>query len=221
MSIVIVPAREFLVRVGGFIPNLLGVLIILVVGWIIAKLVREIVTRGLKLIKLDDISKKAKISSILIKGDIKYSLSELIGIAFYWFIILIVLMAAINALGLTVTASLLNRVIAYVPNVIAAMFVLALGLFLANFLASIVYTAANNAGLPQSKMISQIVQVVITVFVVVVMLEQLRVAVRLITFTLEIIVAAIGLGCALAFGLGCKDIANKSMQDFLGSFKKK
>jgi len=220
-SIILVPLREVLTRVGNFIPTLAGVLVILIGGWLVAKFVQKIVVRVLKAVKLDTASEKARIDSLLAKGDIKYDLSELIGMLLYWLVMLIVFMAAINALGLAITADLLNRVIAYIPNVIAAVFILVLGIFFASLLASIVHTAASNAGITQARFISQLVQVTIIVFAVVIVLEQLGVAANVVRFTLQAIIAALALATGLSFGLGCKDIAAKAMQNMLDKLKKK
>lgn len=220
-SIILVPLKQVLTRVGNFIPTLVGVLVILIGGWLIAKFIQKLVVQVLKALKLDAASEKTRITALLAKGDVKHDLSELIGILLYWLMMLIVFMAAVNALGLTITADLLNRVIAYIPNVIAAVFILVLGIFFATLLASIVHTAASNAGITQAKFISQLVQIVIIVFASVIVLEQLGVAASVVKFTLQAIIAAIALGSAIAFGLGCKDMAAKSMQDALNKLKKK
>lgn len=220
-SVIVVPVREVLTRVGNFIPTLVGVLIILIGGWLIAKFIQKIVSRVLKTLKLDDVSEKARISDILKKGEIKQSLSELLGLMLYWLLMLIVVMAAVNALGLTVAADLLNRVIAYLPNVIAAVFILVLGIFFSTLMASIVHTTATNAGVTQARILSQFVQAIIVIFASVIVLEQLGVAASIVVFTLQAIIAAVALGAAIAFGTGCKDIAAKTMQDALGKLKKK
>jgi len=220
-SIIVVPVREMLMRVGNFVPTLAGILIILVGGWLIAKFIQRLVVQVLKALKLDAASEKIHITTLLAKGDIKYDLSELVGILLYWLMMLIVFMAAVNALGLTVTAALLNRVIAYIPNVIAAVFILVLGIFFATLLASIVKTAASNAGITQAKFISQLVQVIIIVFASVIVLEQLGVAASLVKFSLQALIGSVALGSAIAFGLGCKEIAGKAAQDAISKLKKK
>lgn len=218
-SIVLVPLKEVLVRVGNFIPTLAGVIIILIGGWLVAKLVQKVAVKVLETLKLDVASEKARIHSLLSKGGIDYSLSELIGVLLYWLIMLIVIMAAVNALGLTVTAALLNSIIAYMPNVIAAVFILVLGIFFANLLESVIRTVANNAGIAQAKLLGQVAQTIIVVFAVVAALEQLGIAVRVIAFTLQALIVGVALGGALAFGLGCKDMAAKTMKDLLDKFK--
>ena len=215
------PARSVLAQIGQFVMNILLVLIILIVGWIISKLIRTVVTKALRMVKIDELSDRIGLEALLEKGSIGYSLSELIGIICYWLALLVTFMVAINAIGLTIAADLLNKVVLYIPNVIAAIFILILGMFAATILKNIVLTAANNAGVSQGKVLAKAVEVVIIVFTVFVGLEQLNIGIRITELTLGILLASIGLGLALAFGLGCKDIAGKFVDDFIDKLKKK
>jgi hypothetical protein len=215
------PARTVLAQIGQFLINGLLVIIILIIGWVLSRLVRTIVTKGLRMIKLDELSERIELDSLLEKGGISYSLSELVGIVCYWLAILIAFMVAINAVGLTIAADLLNKVVLYIPNVIAAMFILILGMFIATLLRNIIQTAANNAGLAQGKLLSKIAVIIVNTFAVFVALEQLEIGIRVTQLTLNILLGSVGLGLALAFGLGCKDIAAKVVSDFLEKTKSK
>lgn len=215
------PLRTILAQIGQFVTGALLVIVILIIGWLIAKFIKALVMNGLRLVKLDKLSDRIELDQLLEKGGIKYSLSELIGVMCYWLAMLITFMVAINAVGLTIAADLLNKVVLYIPNVIAAIFILILGMFVATLLKNIVQTAANNAGLSHAKLLSDIVGVVIIAFVTLVALEQLNIAIKITELTLAIILGSVGLGVALAFGLGCKDIAGKFMNDFVESLKKK
>ena len=213
------PVKAMLIKIWSYIPVIVGVILILIVGWLIAKLIESIVVRLLKAVRLDVASDKAGISNILAQGDIKATLSELLGAIIYWLVMLVVLVTALNALNLTVAADLLGRLVEYVPNIIAAIFVLVLGSFLASFVAAIVRTSASNAGIEKAKLLGQIAQTVLVIFAVVMAVEQLRIATALIALAVNVILAAIGLGIALAFGLGCKDIG-KYMSDLLNKMKR-
>lgn len=219
--ILLEPARVVLAQIGQFLVNILLVIIILIIGWIISKAIKVVVTKGLRTIKLDELSDRIGLEALLEKGGIGYSLSELVGIICYWLAILVTFMVAINAVGLTVAADLLNKVVLYIPNVIAAIFILILGMFAATLLKNLVQTAANNAGLSQSKLLSKTVEVIIAAFVVFVALEQLGIGIRITELTLSIVLGSVGLGLALAFGLGCKDIAGKYIDDVIDKLKKR
>jgi len=215
------PARTVLAQIGQFLVSILLVIVILIIGWIISKVIKVVVTKGLRALKLDELSDRIELETVLEKGGIGYSISELIGIICYWLGILVTFMVAINAIGLTIAADLLNRVVLYIPNVIAAIFILILGMFAATVLKNIVVTAANNSGVAHGKLLGKIIEIIIVAFAVFVGLEQLQVGTNITQLIIGIALGSMGLGLALAFGLGCKDIIGKMAGDFLDRLKKK
>lgn len=215
------PAKIMLAQIGQFVVNVLLVMVILLIGWLIAKVIRSIVEKLLKSIKIDELSSRIELEGVLTKGGIKYSISELIAVVIYWLTILVTLVVAINAIGLTIAAELLNRVVFYIPNVIAAIFILIAGMFVATLLKNIVQTIVVNSGLSEDKFFSRIVEVLVMIFAVIIALEQLNIGVHTLQLTLSIILGAFGLGLALAFGLGCKDIAGKAVSELVERLKKK
>jgi len=219
--VLVEPAKTVLSQIGQFVINVLLVVVILIIGWVVAKIIKTLVTRVLRAIKIDQLSDRIELDNMLAKGGIGYSLSELIGVMCYWLALLIAFVVAINAIGLTVAADLLNRVVLYVPNVIAAVFILILGLFVATLLSNIVKTAANNAGVAQTKILGKSVEAVVVIFTIAIALEQLGIAAKIIELTITIILASLGLGLALAFGLGCRDLAGKFVSEFVESLKSK
>ncbi len=219
--ILLEPAKTVLSQISQFLINVLLVVIILIIGWVIAKIIKTLVTRVLRAIKLDQLSDRIDLDNILAKGGISYSLSELIGVICYWLALLITFVVAVNAIGLTVAADLLNRIVLYVPNIIAAIFILILGMFVATLLSNIVKTAANNAGVSQTKLLGKVVEVMVIIFTIAIALEQLGIAAKIIELTISILLASIGLSAALAFGLGCRDLAAKFISDLIDSLKSK
>lgn len=215
------PARTVLAQIGQFMVSILLVIIILIIGWVISKVVRTVITRTLRAIKVDELSDRIELEALLEKGGISYSFSELIGLVCYWIGLLVTFMVAINAVGLTIAADLLNKILLYIPNVIAAAFILILGMFAATVLKNIILTAANNAGLTQGKLLAKTAEVAIIAFAIFVSLEQLKIGIRITQLTISIVLGSIGLGLALAFGLGCKDIAGKITSEFIEKLKKK
>lgn len=215
------PTKTVLTQIGGFLLSLIKLALILVVGWIIAKAIKNIIIRLLNLLRLDYLSSRIKADEFLAKGGITYSISELIGVISYWLVLLVALVIAINAIGLAVAADLLNRIVLYIPNIIAAIFILVLGMFVATFLSSIVKTTSVNAGISQAKLLAKLVEVVVVIFAIVITLEQLNIATAILGVAINIILASVGLALGLAFGLGCKDIAGKVVAEWLDKLKSK
>jgi len=219
--IVIEPVKAMLVRAATFLPTLIGILIILIVGWIIAAVLKNVVVKLLKMIQFDMASEKSGLADVLKKGGIKNTLSELMGGLIYWVIMLLVFMTALNALGMTVVASLLDKVILYIPNVIAAIFIISLGILFASIIGSIVMTASMNAGIKQAKFLNQLTRTVIVIFAVIMTMEQLNIATSILNTTITVLLGAIGLAFALAVGIGSKDIAGKLMAELVDKLKGK
>lgn len=202
------------------IPQLICVVVILIVGLIISALIKRVVIRFLKLARLDSISDKTGIANILLKGDIHLTVSEIIGTMAYWTMVLVVVLMAVNALNLDAIARLLESVILYIPHVIAAVFILVLGIFLASILSATVRTTTANYGMTQAKTLGKLTQMIVIVFTVVQALSQLNLDVRIFNLIIQATVAALALGVGLAIGLGGKDIAAKYIQKLIDSFKK-
>jgi hypothetical protein len=215
------PAKQVLSQIGSFLVNVLLVIIILIIGWIISKLIKALVVKLLQTVKLDDLSDRIELDSILTKGGIRYSLSELIGVVCYWLALLVTFVIAVNAVGLTIAADLLNRVVLYIPNIIASLFILILGMFVATLLSNIVQTAASNAGLAQGKLLGKVAEGVVIIFAVLITLEQLGIGDKIIEIITGVVLGSLGLGAALAFGLGCRDIAEKFVSDLIEKIKSK
>lgn len=202
-----------------FAPRIIGALLILLIGGVIAKGLEELVVKLLRLMKLDKISDQVQLSNILAKGGIRHKLSELIGMVIYWIVMLAFVMTALNALDLTIAAELFQSVVSYLPNVIAAIFIFIVGVFAAAFLAAMVRTTASNAGISQALLLGQMVQVTMVAFAGVAALQQLDV--EFVGEVFLIILSGISLGCAIAFGLGCKDIAGKWTASMIEQIKSK
>ena len=212
-SLVVEPVQAAWNQIIAFLPMLAWALLLLLVGWIIAKAIEAIAVRILRTIALDKIADQIQLSSILAKGGIKHKLSDLIGAIVYWLIMLAVVMVVFNALQLTVAAELFQSVVTFLPNVIAAVFILVIGMFAAAFVSSTIRTAASNVGILQAHLIGQLTQTVVVVFAIVAALQQLKVPFFGEVFL--IILGGVSLGCAIAFGLGCKDLAGRWMTDIV------
>lgn len=190
---------------------------ILLVGWLTAKFSKGLVFRFLLTVRFDIASEKAGIDDVLVRADIRQSPAELLAVLVYWLVLLATLVAAVSALGLSQVSEVLARCLVYVPKVIAAVVVLILGLFLASFLAGVVRAAAANAGMAESDALAALVRYAVVAFTAAVTLEELGIAPELVRSAFVILFGAVALALALAFGLGCKDLAREWMVRFLDS----
>lgn len=220
-TVLLEPAKTVLSQISQFLINIILVIVILIIGWVIAKVFKAVVTRVLKAIKFDDLSRRIELDDLLAKGGIQYSLSELVGVVCYWLALLLTFVIAVNAIGLTIAADLLNKVVLYVPNVIAAIFILIFGMFMAVLLRNIIKTAAINTGIAQANLLGKLVEVIVVIFAIAIALEQLNIGARIIELIVGVLLGSLGLALGLAVGLGCKDIAAKYVADLLEKIKSK
>jgi hypothetical protein len=212
-NLIAAPVSAMLEKILTFLPVLLGALIILIVGWIIAKAIRRLIDFVLKAIRFDALADKAGITTILKKGDLKITAREVISGLVYWLVIIMVLVMVLNALDLPKASDVLTSLFAYVPNVIAALFVMIAAMFLASFVSGIVRTAAGNANLPKPEIFAGVSRWAIIIFAATIALEELGIAPLLVTTTFNIILGGVCLALALAFGLGGKDAAARYLEE--------
>jgi hypothetical protein len=213
-QIIMEPVKTMLNKVALFVPVLFAALVILLAGWIIAKVVSGLVQKALDGVKFNDFSAKIGFSDLLSKGNVALSPSALLAAVVYWAAMIVVFAVTVDAVGLNVAAGLLVKVSSYIPNVASAIFVLIVGMFLANLVSGIVKATASNAGVNRAEFLGSIAKGAILVFTTVVVLEELNIASFFVTTTFQIFFAAVCFALALAFGLGGKDLAAKILWDF-------
>ncbi|MDD5618268.1 MAG: hypothetical protein PHG69_04170 [Candidatus Omnitrophica bacterium] len=214
-------AKLAFLMLGDILSRLIGLLIIIVVGWLIAKAIKALIVKVLKSLKLDSVAESAGVNKYLLKGGIKQTLSDVIGGLIYWLCLLVVAAVAVDFLGLELIGDLLNKIILYVPNIIVSIFILLAGIFIAKLLSTMVQAAAANAGFVRAKLLARIVEVIVIVSAITMALEQLNIAAELITLVVKSIIISIAAAAAIAFGLGCKEMAARTLADWIDKIQEK
>lgn len=207
--------NAFAVKITSFLPELIGAIIIFVIGWIIAKLVKLGAVKLLKLVRFDKGMDKTGVKNFLEKGNIIKLPSEIIGSLVYWFIMILVLIASLDALGLPIVSDILDNIFLYIPNVVAAILVLSFGILLGNLLSAVVRTAASNAGLAIAEGLGKTALYAIIFFSGTIALVQLGIGEGVIASAFIISFGATALALALAFGLGGREIAAAYLKKWL------
>lgn len=214
-NVILDPWRAFVLQLAEFLPKILGALVILVIGWLIAKVTQLGVTRFLKLMRVDFISEKSGVDEFLLHGGLKQTAVDILGMLVYWVLMLIVILVALNSMGLQTASELMNKIILYIPNVIVAVVVFIIGLFFAKFLQAAATTYFSNAGVKNAQSLGTIAQYAVIIFVVSIALEQLSIGKELVVSAFQIAFGAICLALALAFGLGGRDWASNILSKHL------
>lgn len=199
-------------RFVNFLPNLIGAAVILVVGWLVGMIVAMVIDRLFRIIGLQTLFEKAKVEDILKKGNIEKDTTALLAGVSKWIIYLVVFIAAANTLKLPEIAFFLDRILAYIPLVIAAGAILLIGLVLAHFLSNVVKGSLLAAGFIMSEAVAAIVRYAIIIFTFLAVLAQLGIAESLIRTMFIGLVAFLAIAGGLSFGLGGQGVAKELLE---------
>jgi len=210
------PAKAFLLQVVDFLPRLAIALVVLIVGWLVAKTVRFAIARGLRAVNFNVLTERAGIDGFLRDGGLQIDAVEILAVLCYWIVILAALVIGFNLMGLAYITDLLGRVLLFVPRVLVALLVLAFGAYFAKFVANALTAAMKNSGLHvpigDADLLGRLAQYAILAFVALIALDQVGVAGDLVRHTFLIVLAGVVFALALAFGLGGRDWASEFLE---------
>jgi flagellar biosynthesis protein FliQ len=202
IDVFIEPARAFLQQIGQFLPKLALALVVLIAGWMLAKLARFAVIKGLRTVNFNVLTERAGIDGFLEQGGIQTDTTGIFGALVYWLVILAALVIAFNGLGLTYITDLLGTVVLFVPKVIVALLILAFGAYFARFIGDAVNTYCRNVGVRDGELLAKLAQYAIVAFVALIALDQVNVGGDIVRQSFLIILAGVVFALALAFGIG-------------------
>jgi hypothetical protein len=203
--------NKFLGKVLTFLPNLLAMITILIVGFFIAWVLRVFLLRFLKAIQFDKVSERWGFSQVISKGGMAYSPAILLSRFFFWVVVLITLILGINALEVAATQNFISQFFNYLPHLFAAILILVVGYLVAAFLGQTILIAAVNAQMESAKFLSRAVRWFIIVLSMTMALYHLGIAEKVIIVAFTITFGGIVLALAIAFGWGGRELA----KDFL------
>lgn len=206
-QIIVNVLTELGTKVVGYIPHLIGALVILIVGVVISKLAQWVITKLLKRVGFDRLAEKIGISKVAEGARVKKSASELAGLLIFWVLFIIFLIPAMENLGLSMVAGMLIGLVGYLPNVLAAVLSIIIGVYIARLAADLADSVAAGANVSYHKALGQGIQYVIIVFVVLLALGQLGIDTDILIMPITIVLGAAGLALAIACGVGGREMA--------------
>jgi small-conductance mechanosensitive channel len=191
----------------GALPSLIGALLILVIGFIIAKVLQGVVTRVLQSMGFEGWMESGGVKQFFERSQTRQTPLSILGKLVFWLVFFIAITMAVDTLGISAISDVLAQFIAYIPQIIAAILILVLATLLANFVAGIVRGATG------SELAGSIAQYGIIVFAAFAALTQLGIAEELIAPTFLILLGGVALAAAIAFGLGGQGVAKRLVED--------
>jgi len=189
------------------LPSWLQAFPILLLGLVMAMLLRLLVSGVLTLVQFDKIGGRAGISEFLRKGKVNYTPSKLIGLFVFWLVLGVVVLKVVRLLDMELATDLSKRIQETIPGLIAASLLCVLGLVLVLFIGNLIGTIMSNAGFMHGDSIARVIKWLGGLVVLAIAMEQVSVGRTLLSPLIQIFFAALAFGVALAFGLGCKDLA--------------
>jgi hypothetical protein len=204
--------REFLHQTAAFLPKLLLGLLVVMVGWLLAKVVRFAVERALRAINFNVLTERAGTDNFLRQAGMRGDTTSLFGLVVFWLVIIAALVIAFNGMGLTYLPDLLGRAVLFAPKLFIAMLIMVFGSYCASVVGNAVQNYCLDARIADAEVLGRLVRYAIMLFVVMIALSQIEVGGDIVQRTFLIILAGLMLAFALAFGLGGKDWAASLLQ---------
>jgi hypothetical protein len=189
------------------IPRVIGFIVVLVVGWIVASLLGKMIRGVLHAVKFDGLAQRAGFAGFVEKTGVKTDSSGFLASAVEWFIKLIVLVVAFDALGLPAVSDVLRQLLLWLPNLVVGLVVLVIGGLLANAASALVRGATSKAGFDNPDRLGKVAAVAVWAFAIVIAVNQIGIAATLVNTLFMGVVGAVAIAVALAFGLGGRETA--------------
>ncbi|MCD5990950.1 mechanosensitive ion channel family protein [Pseudomonas phytophila] len=196
-------------KVAIFIPNLLGAVVVVLLGFVVAKLLETLLSKLLAKIGLDRLMAGTGLTKLISRAGVQVPISTLIGKIVYWFVLLTFLVTAAGSLGLERVSATLDMLTGYLPKVFGAALVLLVGVLLAQLVNGLVRGGAEGVGLDYAAGLGRVAQGLVIIISISVAISQLEVKTDLLNHVIVIVLITVGLAIALALGLGSRELAGQ------------
>lgn len=203
---------------GELIPALLGALIIIFAGYLLAKVLERIVDKGLRKIGLNNMLARGGVMEAVERSGAHVNPTRVLSNLVFWLVMFAVILVAANALGLESLASVFGELVSYIPSVIAAIVIILVGIVLGQFVGGLI--GASAGALHGGRALARVGSGGIILLAVFMALQELGIATEIVTTAFAILFGAIALAIALAFGLGSRELAGEITRDWYERYKK-
>ncbi len=195
----------------GFLPNLLGAIVVFFVGWLIAALLGRLATQVIRVLRVDQILERMGFKKSLERANLRLDSGKFVGELVRWFFIVVFLMAATDILRLPQVTGFLKEILLYIPQLIVAVLILLVAILVADFLQRLVKASVEAANLKSADFLAAVAKWAVLIFALLAALLQLGIVPALIQTIFTGLVAALAISVGLAFGLGGKDMAAQTL----------
>jgi hypothetical protein len=205
--------------IANYVPLIISVLVVLLTGWLFSKLISKTIHRALIAIKFDELTEKIGVDKILSKIMPGLSAAFILSKVFYWMLMLMFFMSAANVLGWEMLTNGIAGFMGYLPTLGIALIIFVIGIFIADLIKNMIYTAANTIGVSGAKAIANIVYYILFIFIAITALNKAGIDTEVITSNIALILGSILLTFALAYGFAARNLVTNMLSSYYGKGK--
>ncbi len=207
------PFRRFLEKVLDFLPDILVAFLIFVFGVVLAVVVKALLVRLFKAVNLDKLSGASGATEVFLKGGIHEPPSLLLARLIAWLVVICFTIFSLYSLNVPAVQQILEKILFYIPNLLAGLVVLILAYLAGNFFGRAALIAAVNGGMRSARLVGKLVKAAIVILGATIALEQVGIGPQTVVIAFAIVFGGVVLALALAFGLGGQELARKYLED--------
>lgn len=212
LNLILEPLQAVFLKFKTFLPNLLAMLVIMLLGIILARIVSVLLVKFLAAIHFDSWSDRMGFTTLMRKGDMWGKPSATLVTIIFWLLIIITLMVGLSALQIAAIDHLVGQFFSYMPRIFSAALILMIGYVLAGFISRGVLIAAVNSGYHYAKFLAEAIRILLTVLILAMTMEQLQIAPGIVLAAFSIVFGGIVVALSISFGVGGIDAAKRMIE---------
>lgn len=206
--------RDAFSMILSAIPRILGFILVVAIGWFVSTILARAVTGLLRAIRFDELARRSGLADFLAKMSTGTDSAGVVAGLVKWLVRIVVLLVAFDVLGLPAVSDVMRQLLLWLPNLVVAIFVLFIGGIAARALGNIVRGATAESGFSNPETLANVVRTTVWAFAIVVAINQLGIATNLINTLFTGFVGALAVALGLAFGLGGRDLASRTLENW-------
>lgn len=203
-------------KIMGFLPNLVGAILVIIIGWLIARFIAYLVSKVLKFAKLDRWNDAMNQSELIIKSELILDPIKIISRFVFWIVMLGVLIVSFEIMGWEAVTNEIGILVVYLPKLLIAIVIFIIGMYIANLVKELLKTTLLSLNVDGAKTISLVAFYIIVILITVTALNQAGIDTQIISNNLTLILGSVLLAFAISFGLGSVDVIKNMLSGLYG-----
>lgn len=196
------------------LSSILGVIVLLLVGWWVARTAAFLCNKLLALVKFDQFAERVKVGDMLKRANVSLSAAQLLSKTLYWIVLLLFVVTATDKLGWSIVSEQIGKLISFIPTLISGIVLFVLGSFIAGFIRDILTAATSSIGMGAGRLVSNFVFYFMMAIVTLTTLNQIGIDTTIITSNVVMIMGAILLSASISYGFASRDILSNMLAAF-------